>query len=198
MNYDEIAKSAGDDPFKAQQKWTELSQLLEFLAPRKPKSILEIGVYKGGTVMAWTHIADDEARIFGIDLPGGEFGGGFTTEEAMTISKLWQRQQSIDLFGVDSHKQSTIDMISQYAPFDFIFIDGDHTYEGAKQDYESYYPMLSENGVMAFHDIVEHTNRDVKVHLLWEELKQKNKVKEFIDSDFPTDHGSWGGIGVLL
>ena len=37
--------------------------------------------------------------------------------------------------------------------FDFIFIDGDHSYAGVKRDYESSLPYLSENGLMIFHDV---------------------------------------------
>ena len=37
--------------------------------------------------------------------------------------------------------------------FDLIFIDADHTYEGVKSDFNNYLPMLSEGGVLGFHDV---------------------------------------------
>jgi len=36
--------------------------------------------------------------------------------------------------------------------FDFIFIDGDHTYEAVKSDFEQYVKYLKKGGLMFFHD----------------------------------------------
>lgn len=36
--------------------------------------------------------------------------------------------------------------------FDFIFIDGDHSYEGVKNDIMLYYPRLKKGGIMGGHD----------------------------------------------
>lgn len=201
MTIEEVAKSVGDEPHNAQQKWTELRDLLEFLEPRKPKRILEIGVYKGGTVKAWTFVASNYAKIVGVDLPGGDFGGGFDGNEGKAIKKLAQHSQDIVLYPMDSHQPGTIKTVKIHAPYDFIFIDGDHTYEGVKQDYENYYPMLKDGGVMAFHDIAEMNQEeypDAYVYGLWQELKNKHETKEFVDLDFSTDWGVWGGIGVLI
>jgi predicted O-methyltransferase YrrM len=201
MNLEEIAKLTGDEPYHAQQKWTELRDFLEFMKPRKPKNILEIGVYKGGTIMAWTHIASDNAQILGVDLHGGEFGGGFDHDEAEAIINLERANQTIYLMDMDSHKKLSVELIKRHSPFDFIFIDADHTYEGVKKDYENYYPMLVKDGVMAFHDVAEMKQvdyPDVWVHRLWKEIKDKHESYEFIDLDFPTDHGIWGGIGAII
>ena len=35
---------------------------------------------------------------------------------------------------------------------DFLFIDGDHSFEGVHRDFESYKNKISKNGVIAFHD----------------------------------------------
>lgn len=35
---------------------------------------------------------------------------------------------------------------------DFLFIDGDHTYNAVKKDFELYYPKVKKNGLIFFHD----------------------------------------------
>jgi predicted O-methyltransferase YrrM len=37
-------------------------------------------------------------------------------------------------------------------PIDLLFIDGDHTYEGVKGDFEAFLPWLREDSVVVFHD----------------------------------------------
>lgn len=38
-----------------------------------------------------------------------------------------------------------------------VYIDGDHTYEGARADIDSYWPKLVNGGIMAFHDAANPT-----------------------------------------
>lgn len=44
------------------------------------------------------------------------------------------------------------DKLLKFAPFDFVYIDGDHTYEGIKQDIRSYLPLIKDGGIIAGHD----------------------------------------------
>jgi len=37
--------------------------------------------------------------------------------------------------------------------YEYIFIDGDHSYPGVKFDYETFWPRLATEGMMGFHDI---------------------------------------------
>lgn len=203
MDFNNLAQQALDAPFRAQQKRTELAQLLEFLSQFKLKNILELGVYKGGTLKAWLSIAERDAYAIGIDLPNGNYGGGFTPNESLWIKRsVISYEQKVELLAEDTHKTSTVDKVKAFfneQQIDFLFIDADHTYNGARTDFEMYSPLVRKGGVIAMHDIVKHTYYpEVEVYKFWEELKIKYKnVKEFIDLDYPTDHGHWGGLGVI-
>ncbi len=52
-------------------------------------------------------------------------------------------------------------------PVDILFIDGDHTYNGVKADFEKFFPFVKEGGLVLMHDI---TNRDVGVKDYWREI----------------------------
>lgn len=54
-------------------------------------------------------------------------------------------------------KSSSVDayydfFIRQDIKIDFLFIDGDHSYEGVKKDFELYSKIISDNGVIVLHD----------------------------------------------
>ena len=77
---------------------------------------------------------------------------------------------------------------------DFLFIDGDHSYDGVKKDFEMYSPLLAPGGMIAFHDIVDGPEASVGgVPKFWRELKAGHTHLEFVKS---WQQGGWG-IGVL-
>lgn len=45
-------------------------------------------------------------------------------------------------------------------PIDLLFIDGDHTYEGVKQDWEAFAPHVNPFGVVVFHDTAWEIDHD--------------------------------------
>ncbi len=47
------------------------------------------------------------------------------------------------------------DFASQFTQIDFLFIDGDHSIEGCKNDYNLYAHKVSKGGFIAFHDYYE-------------------------------------------
>jgi predicted O-methyltransferase YrrM len=59
--------------------------------------------------------------------------------------------------------------------FDFIFIDGDHSYDGVKSDYEKYKQFLAPDGHIGFHDIInsdQNKKNNINVDILWNDIKK--------------------------
>ncbi|MEM2105965.1 MAG: class I SAM-dependent methyltransferase [Candidatus Bathyarchaeia archaeon] len=136
--------------------------------------------------------------MISIDLPGGSFGGGYSAWR-IPLYKLFTRYatQTIHLLRADSHDPKTFEEVRGILgdmPLDFLFIDGDHTYEGVKKDFEMYSPLVRKGGIVAFHDIVEHPpETGCEVSKFWNEIKQSYKRLEIVKSW----NQNWAGVGVL-
>jgi hypothetical protein len=90
-------------------------------------------------------------------------------------------------------------------PIDLLFIDGLHTYQGVKTDYELYSPLVSH--ITAIHDILtpKNTPQDsVDVIRFWEELKATNTedtlltIQHYNPKPAAAFNGRPLGIGVVL
>ncbi len=175
---------------------SEIEQLATLVHQRKPQTIVEIGTKWGGTLAIWCAIADPKATIVSIDLPGGIHGGGYPGWRALVYRRFSQPKQILRLLRKDSHQPATRDLLTTFFPaggIDFLFIDGDHTYEGVKKDFEMYSPMVRPGGLVAFHDICTKTDATCKVNTFWEEIRKKHKSWEYI---LHPDQDVYG-IGVL-
>lgn len=197
MNSREVAKIAIKKG--AIQKIKELRLLISLLKKRKLNTVVEIGTYKGGTFYAWCKIAEPNATLVSIDLPKGPFGGGYTLKKLKKFRGYNRKNQKLYFLRKDSHKKSTkkgLIRILKDRKIDLLMIDGDHRYEGVKEDWKLYSPLVKKNGLIVFHDIVYHPKvPECKVDRLWKEIKIGYKHTEFIDND--KMGGQWGGIGVI-
>lgn len=178
----------------------EIAQLVELVKQHQPKNILEIGSEAGGTFYLWCQLAKLGGLKITLDLPTGTSGSWkYADTQALAARTALFRSWSANVQVVtgDSHSQrcwQAVDDILNRGreKLDFLFIDGDHSHEGVRLDFEDYKGFVRPGGLIAFHDIVDsefHRKRGCFVAQFWKELKGV-KV-EFV-------HGlEWGGIGVL-
>jgi len=92
------------------------------------------------------------------------------------------KYQRIDLIREDSHDIDTLRKVKAILgsnKLDFLFIDGDHTYQGVRKDFEMYSALVREGGMIAFHDIVPGLPQSVGgVPKFWKEIKNNYAHKE--------------------
>lgn len=197
---DQIAWGALEQ--RALQKAGELAGLIRLLRRRKLRTIVEIGTARGGTLYAWCELAEPDAVLVSIDLPGGPFGGGYAESEIPRLHSLAKPGQTLHLLRRDSHvlsTQSEVATLLGRRRIDFLLIDADHSYEGVKRDFELYSPFVRRGGLIAFHDILPHpTLPECEVDRLWRELKPRHRYVEFFEPEDDRGWGQWGGIGVLF
>lgn len=173
----------------AHQKAAELAGFLAVLAdvqPR-PRVMVEIGCDAGGTLWAWKQLGIP--RVIGIEAPDDlhEDGNPWGTEMPLV-------DHSCEVVRGDSHAESTRAALADLldgVPIDVLFIDGDHTYEGCKRDFVMYAPMVSNDGLIAFHDVSQHPKHpNVGVQKFWLQVPgDKNEIL--------TEPDTWGGFGFV-
>ncbi len=92
----------------------------------------------------------------------------------------------------NSHDKKTLGTVKEILngeKVDFLFIDGDHSYEGVKTDFEMYSPLVKKGGIVAFHDIAPGPEENVGgVPRFWEKIKRNYNHREIIKR---FDQGGW-------
>jgi cephalosporin hydroxylase len=176
---------------------SELVRMLEVVQKARPRTIVEIGTANGGTLFLFCCVAEDDGTLISLDLPGGRFGGGYSAWRVPLYQDFARKRQKIHLLRGDSHSDETLKGLMSILAgrqVDFLFIDGDHTCEGVRRDFELYSPLVAKGGLIGFHDIAPLGPAvDYGVRRLWDELKPFCEWQEIIAD--PNQHGF--GIGLL-
>ncbi len=131
---------------------SELDTFLKLVTMTGAKTGLEIGSYECGTGMVLALHMGDESRVVGVDLPESEGGTKAEFEE----EAVKQTGGRFTLIRGKSTAYATKDAVMAALDgreVDVLLIDAEHTQAAAMNDYETYKGLISENGIIAFHDI---------------------------------------------
>ena len=120
---------------------------------------VEIGTWKGkSTIFMAEKIKESskEIKFYAIDSFDG-FGGGYADAENKDLLTIYNKNiepvksyiQTLIGFSFDLFKNFEDDSI------DFLFIDGDHRYEGVKRDLQLWFPKIKNGGIISGHDYDE-------------------------------------------
>jgi predicted O-methyltransferase YrrM len=182
----EAARDAVGPGFGAllEQDAREFEQMLEHA--KGAHSALEIGSRYGESIKLIASVMAPGGRVVAVDLPYSD-----CVDQPDPAPFLQKNMQMIANSGFDaklfignSRHPDVVQGVKSLAPFDFVFIDGDHSEEGVKADWENYGPL---GKIVAFHDIVNNAG----CFKLWNEIKKTHRTVEYTSS-------VWLGIGVVF
>jgi predicted O-methyltransferase YrrM len=116
---------------------------------------LEIGVASGWTM---NHFLQNlpNLQLTGIDPYIGYMDGNIKIAQEMLDAQYLAAQDNISDFAprgkiLRGYSQDFVNLFEDKS-LDYIFIDGDHSYEGALRDCELFFPKIKSNGIFAGHD----------------------------------------------
>ena len=195
MNYIHSVIDTAYTRYSLVQHHIEYFKFCEWYQELRCKNIMEIGSYLGGNFYAMCKLSDPIGLKISLDCPLYQ---DQTVQLKLndTYIKMKSFAEDVHLVHTDSHITESKNQISSILgeqKLDFLFIDGDHTYEGVKQDFEMYSSFVKNGGYVAFHDINDtefHRQLNCHVAKFWNELNYKNKF-EFNSKSFCM------GIGVI-
>lgn len=185
--------------FRPLQKRSEIFRLVEILKTQWPTAVCEVGAAGGGTTFLLAAAAAPDALIITLDL-------AFTESRKAALKQFALAGQRLICLKEDSHRPEAVSAVRKCLAgrkLDVLYLDGDHSYDGVKADFELFTPLVRAGGLVVFHDIVpdyktrygiETSSYVGGVPQFWTEIKAAyGTVSEIVED--PLQDGF--GIGVL-
>jgi len=162
------------------------------LAARRPNmKVLEIGTLFGtglGIIGDLARQFNPNVSLTALDPLSGYYGDGtvdIVTGVPVTKENFWKNIEKLDL--VDNtrliEKFSTdpeaLEILGD-EKFDLVIIDGDHLYDGVKNDFEKFSPLLADGGMIIMDDYGTKTWPDVKMYTD-EMLEERQDTWQLLD-----------------
>lgn len=139
---------------------------IEFLinvAAKKNGNMLEIGVNYGKTTNNLARVAKAQNLILiGIDVLKAPLTicDAQSKNECLPKEKIGyniadEHKDNVNIKLIDPNEFDSLNkvLLELGIKYKFVFIDGDHSYEGVKKDFETLLPFMDNDGIMIFHDV---------------------------------------------
>lgn len=137
--------------------YKELIVISSIVAKLKPKNILEIGTFNGLTTLHLAINSSDDCKIATLDLLSSCGACFLDKHDIQYVDHKGKHKKHYSDFvekeKINEHFGNSLDYpFKIFGGQDLIFIDGGHSYNVVKNDTEKALNILSDNGVILWHD----------------------------------------------
>jgi tetratricopeptide (TPR) repeat protein len=161
--------------------WAHVPFAFWIVVASRPRLLVELGTDKGVSYAAFCEAvlrARLGTRCFAVDTWTGDDHAGHYGEDVYNDLRDFHDKRYVAFSNL---LRSTFDDAVRYfedGSIDLLHIDGYHTYEAVKHDYETWRPKLSDRAVVLFHD-TNVRERDFGVHQFFAEISKQFPSFEF-------------------
>jgi GT2 family glycosyltransferase len=146
-----------------------------FINEIKPDIFVELGTYSGNSYFSFCQSIKEnklKTKCFAVDNWLGDIHSGEYNQE---IYEYVEKHNKENYSNFSRLLRTTFNEAVEFfenGSIDILHIDGLHTYEAVKNDFEVWLPKLSSNAFILFHD-TQVRKKDFGVHKFWDEIKEK-------------------------
>ncbi len=170
--------------------WSQLiPALFALFAVVRPRRYVELGVHNGMSFFAACQVSEhlqSKTECIAVDSWVGDPHASFHSSEVFEEFKSNLTTNYPDAFFVQGMFSQAVDCFED-GSIDVLHIDGYHTYDAVKSDFDGWIGKMSDIGIVLMHDINVH-ERNFGVWQFWEEL-----CSRYVGLSFMHSHG----LGVL-
>ena len=170
--------------------WGHVPFAFWLIQAARPEVLVELGTYSGVSYSAFCQAVLTEnlpCRCHAVDTWEGDGHAGHFTEAVFDDFKQFHDARYAKISTI--HRGTFLEANAKFSDgsIDLLHIDGLHTFEAVRADFEAWLPKMSPRGVVLFHDAAER-RLDFGVWRMWEQVC--NRWPSFL---FDHSHG----LGVL-
>lgn len=138
----------------------------------RPKIVVELGTHKGNSFFSFCQsmkLNNIKGKVFAIDLWEGDKHAGYYSNSIYEDVKEYAKHYYSDI--AELIREDFNLAVGQFEDqsIDLLHIDGLHTYDAVKNDFETWLPKLKPDSIVLFHDISVFRD-DFGVNQYWNEI----------------------------
>lgn len=196
------------------QRKAEIVMLWSLFQRARPRVIVEIGVAQGGTLAGWCQLATWPCTIIAIDRdlndcrprPGDPVHAAIydgplklSSEGGGCCSLVKPHQKFFGLQGWSFQPEmvAAVEKVLNGQRIDWLFSDASHASEMFTQEFDAYWPMVSDGGVLCSHDINWSADPKCDKQKAWHEITRSAEYSARFEFH-PHISVSEMSIGVLI